>query len=79
MEAKFTTDLFTALDMNSAVALEVVFKVLSVEWGVTLSPLGLSLTGCGFMAQICPQADGCHTVFTVSRYHWDLTRHHQVE
>lgn len=78
MEAKFTTDLFTVVDMNPVVALEVEFKVLSVEWGSILSSLELSLGGLGFWAQICPQADRCHTVFTVLRHHRDIIRHHQV-
>lgn len=78
MDAKFTTALFTVVDMSSVMALEVEFKVLPVEWRLTLAPLELSLSGLGFLAQICPQADGCHTVFTVLRHHWDITRHHQV-
>lgn len=40
MEAKFTTALFTVLDMSSVMALEVEFKVLLVEWGISTGPSG---------------------------------------
>lgn len=34
MEATFTTVLFTVLDVDSPVALEIEFEVLSVGWGL---------------------------------------------